>query len=95
LIIDCRFEYEYHGGHIPGAINLSNLEQLETWFAECHALARSTAPILILHCEHSQFRAPKMASRLRSLDRVHNLAVYPQLTFPQVYILYGGYRSLY
>jgi len=24
LIIDCRFEYEYNGGHIFGAINLNS-----------------------------------------------------------------------
>ena len=24
LIVDCRFEYEYHGGHIRGAVNLND-----------------------------------------------------------------------
>ncbi|KAK9763071.1 m-phase inducer phosphatase [Basidiobolus ranarum] len=95
LIVDCRFEYEYRGGHVPGAINLSNLEQLESWFTESHHSSEPTSPILILHCEYSQYRAPKMASRLRSLDRLYNLTSYPKLTFPQVYILHGGYRSLY
>ena len=23
VIIDCRFDYEYLGGHIPGAININ------------------------------------------------------------------------
>jgi len=29
LIIDCRFEYEYQGGHIQGAINITSPEDLE------------------------------------------------------------------
>jgi len=29
LIIDCRFDYEYNGGHIEGAINLNTPEQME------------------------------------------------------------------
>lgn len=31
-IIDCRFDYEYEGGHIPGAINLSTRERVKNHF---------------------------------------------------------------
>lgn len=31
-IIDCRFGYEYQGGHIPGAINLNTLEKVKNHF---------------------------------------------------------------
>lgn len=31
-IIDCRFGYEYEGGHIPGAINLNTLEKVKHHF---------------------------------------------------------------
>ena len=32
LIIDSRFEYEYQGGHIKGAINLNKPENVEEFF---------------------------------------------------------------
>ena len=55
LVIDCRFEYEYKGGHIDGAINFNNKEELATKLFE-----PSSAPntLLILHCEYSAHRAP-------------------------------------
>lgn len=28
-IIDCRFDYEYEGGHIGGAISVKNMEAVE------------------------------------------------------------------
>lgn len=31
IIIDCRFDYEYAGGHIEGAINLSSPEALSSF----------------------------------------------------------------
>lgn len=31
-IIDCRFGYEYDGGHIPGAINLSTVDRVKEHF---------------------------------------------------------------
>ena len=55
LVIDCRFEYEYIGGHIEGAINFNNKEELaSTLFQE--ASAQKT--LLIFHCEYSAHRAP-------------------------------------
>ncbi|GAC95630.1 hypothetical protein PHSY_003206 [Pseudozyma hubeiensis SY62] len=31
-VVDCRFGYEYEGGHIPGAINLSTIERVVDHF---------------------------------------------------------------
>lgn len=31
-MIDCRFDYEYSGGHIEGAINLPTSSQVEDFF---------------------------------------------------------------
>jgi M-phase inducer tyrosine phosphatase len=31
-VIECRFDYEYHGGHVPGAININTTMQLEEYF---------------------------------------------------------------
>ena len=56
-IIDCRFEYEYNGGHIDGASNFNDKERL------AQHLFQSTSPantLLILHREYSAHRAPLM-----------------------------------
>lgn len=57
LVIDCRFEYEYEGGHILGAQNYNDKEHL------VQELFRSTEPsntLVIFHCEYSKHRAPLM-----------------------------------
>jgi M-phase inducer tyrosine phosphatase len=56
VIIDCRFEYEYDGGHIDGARNFCEKEQL------AEELFKNPSPntLLIFHCEYSAHRAPLM-----------------------------------
>ena len=56
VIIDCRFEYEYEGGHIEGALNFCDKEQLA---AELFTASPSNT-LLIFHCEYSAHRAPLM-----------------------------------
>lgn len=92
IIVDCRFEYEYEGGHIEGAINVNDKERLAT------QLFVSPPPentLLIFHCEYSAHRAPIMAKFLRHKDRACNAHQYPKLTYPEVYILDGGYSSFF
>ncbi|KIP07978.1 hypothetical protein PHLGIDRAFT_401549 [Phlebiopsis gigantea 11061_1 CR5-6] len=99
LVIDCRFAYEYNGGHIPGAINLNTPEDVEEFFLGESSVkpppsmsgdgGRNT--ILIFHCEFSQKRAPTYAKHLRSRDRIVNSEQYPRIYYPEVYILEGGY----
>ncbi|KKA23112.1 Protein-tyrosine-phosphatase [Rasamsonia emersonii CBS 393.64] len=91
MIIDCRFEYEYEGGHINGAVNYNDKEAL------AEELFRNPKPgtVLIFHCEYSAHRAPIMASFIRHKDRAFNVDQYPKLTFPEMYILDGGYSAFY
>jgi len=57
-IIDCRFEYEFEGGHIAGATNINSVDILEeTFFAESQEDKRQ---LIIFHCEYSAHRAPRM-----------------------------------
>lgn len=98
-VIDCRFDYEYNGGHVPGAININTTTQLEEYFLG--GTANKPVPsvsgeggpkhILIFHCEFSAKRAPTFAKHLRSKDRAVNNHNYPRVHFPEVYILEGGY----
>jgi len=92
VIIDCRFEYEYNGGHIEGALNFCDKEKLAERLFEAPSSANT---LLILHCEYSAHRAPLMAKFVRSQDRKENSHQYPHLSFPEVYILDGGYSSFY
>ncbi|OAL52086.1 Rhodanese-like protein [Pyrenochaeta sp. DS3sAY3a] len=92
VIIDCRFEYEYNGGHIEGAMNFCDKERLAERLFQGQF---TTKTLLILHCEYSAHRAPLMAKFVRSQDRKENAHQYPQLSFPEVYILDGGYSSFY
>ena len=98
LIVDCRFEYEYQGGHIAGAMNLSDPSQLvETFFRDTQTvemLMRRRVQI-VLHCEFSSKRGPSMLTKLRELDRKYNANEYPRLFFPELYLLEGGYKEFY
>ena len=56
MIVDCRFEYEYEGGHIQGAQNYNDKEHLAQ---ELFSAAQSNV-LIIFHCEYSNHRAPLM-----------------------------------
>ncbi|KAK2007269.1 rhodanese-like domain-containing protein [Colletotrichum eremochloae] len=92
MIIDCRFEYEYEGGHIDGAVNYNSKDLLASQLFK-HPMQGRT--ILIFHCEYSAHRAPMMARHVRSEDRTVNAEHYPRLTYPDVYILEGGYSGFF
>ncbi|KAI0713410.1 hypothetical protein C8Q76DRAFT_620750 [Earliella scabrosa] len=102
-IIDCRFDYEYNGGHIPGAININTTAGVEEFLlgiaASKPAPSTSGDPnkktILVFHCEFSVKRAPTFAKHLRSKDRAMNNHVYPRVHYPELYILEGGYSQYY
>ena len=53
----------------------------------------SEKTIIVFHCEFSQRRGPSLWAALRELDRKFNLERYPQLFFPEMYILEGGYNK--
>jgi M-phase inducer tyrosine phosphatase len=92
VIIDCRFEYEYSGGHIEGAVNFNDKEKLASQLLEVEP---TTNALLIFHCEYSAHRAPLVAKHIRNRDRSVNADRYPTLTYPEVYILDGGYSSFF
>ena len=101
VIIDCRFEYEYEGGHIQGARNYNDKETLASQLFDVEPVLRPghgdlTKPSLVIfHCEYSAHRAPLMAKFIRNKDRAVNVERYPGLTYPEMYILDGGYSSFF
>lgn len=92
MIVDCRFEYEYDGGHIEGAVNHNDKDLLASQLFQTPIAGRS---LLVFHCEYSAHRAPLMARHVRSEDRTANAEQYPKLTYPEVYILDGGYSAFF
>lgn len=92
MVIDCRFEYEYDGGHINGAINYNDKELLAGHLFRTPMEGRT---LLIFHCEYSAHRAPIMARHIRAEDRTANAEFYPRLTYTDVYILEGGYSGFF
>ncbi|XP_067909253.1 cell division cycle 25 homolog d isoform X3 [Heterodontus francisci] len=95
VIVDCRYPYEYNGGHIKGALNLYTEEQLINTFFPRHAspCLGKKCRVIIFHCEFSSERGPKFCRNLRRMDR--NANVYPRLCFPELYILKDGYREFF
>lgn len=91
FIIDCRYPYEYEGGHIPSAINVNCPEVIEKLLME--EPKRNTSTLIVFHCEFSSERAPRMALHVRNLDRQLNKTNYPSLYYPEMYILDGGYKN--
>ncbi|KAJ3107979.1 Charged multivesicular body protein 2A [Phlyctochytrium planicorne] len=83
-IIDCRYPYEYEGGHIAGARNVFTTGDLTTIF-----YPSSNRPVSLVQ------RAPRMALFLRNHDRNLNMDRYPFLDFPNIYVLQGGYKAFF
>lgn len=94
VVIDCRFPYEYAGGHIANAVNISLQTQLEDHFMLNKPDANHKT-LLVFHCEYSLLRGPTMALHLRKLDRLHNADRYPYLTYPDIVVLEGGYKNFF
>ncbi|XP_051504470.1 M-phase inducer phosphatase 1-like [Myxocyprinus asiaticus] len=95
FVIDCRYPYEYEGGHIKGALNLHQQDQIEDYFLQHPILPESPGKrvLLVFHCEFSSERGPRMCRYVRERDRVLN--EYPNLHYPELYILKGGYKEFF
>ncbi|XP_067296863.1 cell division cycle 25 homolog d isoform X2 [Pseudorasbora parva] len=106
LIVDCRYPYEYQGGHIKGSVNLYTESQIRHAVHQDSAGAQpykslpgeegsSPRKLIVFHCEFSSERGPHLCQYLRRLDRCVNAQVYPNLHYPELYLLLGGYKHFY
>ncbi|KAL3863929.1 hypothetical protein ACJMK2_005650 [Sinanodonta woodiana] len=94
-IIDCRYPYEYNGGHIKGAVNIYHQEGIQKLVRSPPCQSAEKNHIIIFHCEFSLERGPKMYRFLRSEDRDLHKDNYPHLSYPEVYLLDGGYKAFF
>ena len=54
IVVDCRFPYEFEGGHLAGAVNVPTQEQLrEMFFGSPDKLRSYMGAIIVFHCEFS------------------------------------------
>ncbi|XP_074680634.1 M-phase inducer phosphatase 2 [Strix aluco] len=95
VIVDCRYPYEYEGGHIKGAVNLPLEQDVEEFLLKKPIVPFDTSKrvIVIFHCEFSSERGPRMCRFVREKDRACN--EYPHLHYPELYVLKGGYREFF
>uniref|UniRef100_A0A182SJF7 protein-tyrosine-phosphatase n=1 Tax=Anopheles maculatus TaxID=74869 RepID=A0A182SJF7_9DIPT len=104
-IIDCRYPYEFEGGHIRGAKNLYTQEQIIDELIKSKTETPKVLAggqdgtlrrhIIVFHCEFSSERGPKLSRFLRNHDRILNADSYPALHYPEMYLLHGGYKEFY
>lgn len=103
-IIDCRYPYEFDGGHIRGAINLYTRPQImEAFPASSEQGSEATEGdaeanhrnIYVFHCEFSSERGPKLLRFLRNNDRSLHTHNYPTLDYPELYLLHNGYKEFF
>uniref|UniRef100_A0A674K3P1 M-phase inducer phosphatase n=1 Tax=Terrapene triunguis TaxID=2587831 RepID=A0A674K3P1_9SAUR len=95
VIVDCRYPYEYEGGHIKGAVNLPLEQDIEDFLLRNPIVPLDVQKrvIVIFHCEFSSERGPRMCRFVREKDRARN--EYPNLHYPELYILKGGYKEFF
>ena len=100
-IIDCRYPFEFEGGHIDGALvrNIYTEKRMKLRFMRASALGLHRR-VIIFHCEFSSKRGPSMARALRTADRNYHYDN-PQrgniwdLFYPNVFVMHGGYREFF
>lgn len=63
-VIDCRYPYEYEGGHITGAVNIYTKDQCLELFKDFNLPPNDpnshNRHILVFHCEFSSERGPNL-----------------------------------
>ncbi|OHS98524.1 Rhodanese-like domain containing protein [Tritrichomonas foetus] len=89
VILDARFHYEYRGGHIKSAKNITSQASLKSVF-DTYA---NQNVCIVCHCEYSHNRGPSLYNSLRQLDR--DINTYPYISIPEMYVLNGGYRQFF
>ena len=96
-----EIDMKVQDGHINKTY-IKNICSLKTLKAEENILKRKcsqknidtfSTTVMVFYCEFSSKRAPEMYNLLRSLDRKANGEDYPNLYYPDIYLLHKGYSN--
>lgn len=94
IVLDCRYDYEFEGGRIQNAINVTSTAQVDELLFRKPKGGDRVA--IIAHCEFSQRRGPTMCRHIRGRDRqIHGYKYFPWLYYPELHIMKGGYKEFY
>lgn len=94
ILIDCRYPFEYNGGHVKYALNFYNPDNVaQLFYNDKNEPLHNRIPIF--YCEFSQKRGPSMANALRKVDREANMTRYPYVAFAEMYVIDKGYKQFY
>lgn len=93
ITLDARNLAEFNGGHVNGAthVEASMFDSVVPGIFESFKNIIEANVLIVVHCEYSSKRGPDLAQLFRNYDRMLNIQAYPKLTFPETYILEGGY----
>ena len=58
-------------------------------------MQKSNETLVVLYCEYTKYRSPTLAQFIRRFDRNLNLEYYPDLYYPNLYILKGGFYEFH
>lgn len=97
IILDARYPYEFNGGHINGALSAFDKKEITNkLFDQSLFVQKNDKPVVIIfHCEFSAERGPRLMREFRDMDRTLNKDNYPNLFYPEIYLLEGGYKVFY
>ncbi|CAF0829603.1 unnamed protein product [Brachionus calyciflorus] len=96
IILDARYPYEFDGGRINEAQSAFNKEEImKKLFDRPIQNIDGKQVVLIFHCEFSIERGPKLMREVRERDRSVNKNNYPNLFYPEIYLLKGGYKQFF
>ena len=94
IVVDARYDYEYEGGHIRGALNFAcEADAMGFFFGAAPVCDDPARTVIIIHCEFSSERGPRMWKRIRTHDRARS--VFPYLQYPYMFLLSKGYSQFY
>ena len=91
LIVDARYSYEFQGGRISGAVNITSRASMLNFFNKY----KNQNVCVVFHCEFSHNRGPDLLREFRNFDRNVNIKDYPHLCFPHIFLLEGGYKKFH
>jgi hypothetical protein len=91
VIVDARFGCEFAGGHISGSTNVTTIAAMKQLYDQF----RDANVCLVIYCEFSQNRGPRLMDEFREHDRRENIGRYPALNYPDICLLEGGYSRFY
>lgn len=107
LVLDCRYEYEYAGGHIRGAVSVTppnvvervhkllfkKYPRLNERTSDTCMVKESSSLLILVYCEFSSQRGPLMYSIIKAMDR--SFFKYPWVKYRNLFLIKGGYEMFF